>query len=118
VLRFRYEVQFRPDRLARARSPSDATAVGERFDEEESPAGLGFRGRALGVGRAVAAGVGHLDAQGAADDVERESEVPARDATVRGRVGSQRFGGGCARCQIAGFGWSYSPIFVSSEIVP
>lgn len=37
----------------------------------------------------VAAGVGDLDAQGAADDVERESEVPAWYAAVRGRVGRQ-----------------------------
>ena len=86
---FRYEVQFRPDPLARVRSLGDAPAIGEGLDEDEAPAGLGVGGGVLEAGRAVAAGVGHLDAQGVADDVQGELEVPAEDAAVCGRVGRE-----------------------------
>lgn len=86
---FRWEVKFRPDRLARVRPLGDAPAVGECLYEDETPAGLDVVGGVLEAGQAVPAGVGHLDAQGVAYDVEGEAEVPPRDAAVRGRVGRE-----------------------------
>jgi hypothetical protein len=43
----------------------------------------------LDAGEAVAAGVGHLDAEGVADGVEEQAEVAARDAGVPDRVRRQ-----------------------------
>jgi hypothetical protein len=54
--------------------------VGEGVDDEETPAGLVGSGRELE--ESVTACVGHLDAEGVSDDVERESEVPAGDTAV------------------------------------
>ena len=83
------EGDFGPDGLARIRSRCGAPAVGQRVDEDESPAGLGVGGGELGARRAVTARVGDLDAQSAADHVEREPEVASRYAAVCRRVRRQ-----------------------------
>lgn len=64
----------------------DAPAVGERVDEEEPSAGLGIGVCRAELWQAVVPGVGDLDAQGVADDVEHEPEVAARYAAVGGGV--------------------------------
>jgi hypothetical protein len=84
--RWRTDLAFGPHRLAWVRSRGGAPAGGERVDQEEASTGLGVWGGVLQLREVVAPGVGDLDAQGAADDVDGEPEVPAGDAAVRGGV--------------------------------
>src|SRR5690606_28738142 len=83
------EPQFGPDGLAREAALGHAPAVREGVDEEQAPAGLGLGGGRLRPGEPVTPRVGDLDAEGAGDHVEREPEVPSRDAAVGRRVDGQ-----------------------------
>jgi hypothetical protein len=87
--RWRGDFEFGPDGLARIRSRGGPPAVGEGVDEGETSAGLGVGGEALDLREAVTPSVGDFDAEGVADDVEGESEVPAGDTAVGGGVGGE-----------------------------
>lgn len=78
-----------PHRLSRVRPEGGAPAVGEGVDEDQTSAGFGMRERVVQLREVVAPGVGDLDAQGSADDVEGDPEVPAGDPAVCGGVGRE-----------------------------
>lgn len=76
--------------VLRGAGPSETPpTIGQGAHEEQTSAGLRLEDGALGTGETVPACVGDFDAEGVADDVQREPEVPAGDAAVGDRVGRQ-----------------------------
>lgn len=94
------DVQFGPDGLAREAALGYSPAVRPRVDEQQSTTGFGIGGGRLGLGELLATGVGDLNAEDVADDVEGEPEVAAGDAAVVRRIVGQ-FGDEVA-CRVQG----------------
>lgn len=74
--------QFGPDGLAREVPLGHAPTVRQRLHQQQPAAGLRVGRGHLGPGQVLPTGVGHLDAEDRADDVQREPEVAAGNAAV------------------------------------
>lgn len=80
---------LRPDGLAREPFLPHTPALSQRLHEEQAAPGLGGFSGVPDLREPFTAGVGHLDAERGADQVQRQAEGASRNAAVGGGVRGQ-----------------------------